>query len=427
VRICLIHPPQPNSLDDRLDIPLGQLYLAAVLQQSGYDVKIADLSSIESKYWPKLIGWADIYGFTIYSASYYIVKDILKLIKEISPRSKTVAGGAHPSALPEETLNDFDYVIVGEGEYALRDLVIKIEKGLAIESRIIEYPLIENLDDLPFPDLSLIDIHSYNRIVDGSRSISFLTSRGCPNNCAFCCNFMSGKRIRFRSLNNITAEISLIKSKYKIRNFIFYDETLTINKRKVKEMAEKFKALDIRFRASGITKANDSEIFENLYGAGCRNITFGVETGSEELLRKMNKKQSKKDIKKAIKNAKKAGLIVKVFLIVGFPGETYQTVQETIDLMIECRPHQYTVFNFVPFPGCDVWNNPQNYKITYFEKNYRQYFNISGFQEGGLTIETENMTRLDVKNMRNKLLEGLSQLEWQGDVQKYQRELNRVF
>ena len=77
MKICLIHPPQPNSLDDRLDIPLGQLYLATVLKQSGYDVKVVDLSSVELKNWSELIGWADVYGFTIYSTSYYIAKDMM--------------------------------------------------------------------------------------------------------------------------------------------------------------------------------------------------------------------------------------------------------------------------------------------------------------------------------------------------------------
>ncbi len=423
MQICLIHPPQPNSLDDRLDIPLGQLYLATVLEKAGYEVRIVDLSSVPPKQWPELIGQADVYGFTVYTTSYYICKELLKLVKQINPDSVSIAGGAHPSALPEETLKDFDYVVVGEGEMALLDLVRKLEKNSSVGSRIIKYPLIENLDDLPYPNLGLIDIHSYNRKVDGRPSLSFVTSRGCPNTCAFCCNFMFGKKIRFRHLDNVIDELSLIKSKYGVRNFIFYDDTMTLNKNRVKEMSTRFKELDIRFRANGTVRVNDPEVYEDLYAAGCRNIAFGVETGSQELLRKMKKHTTVEQIKKAIKNAKAAGLIVKVFLIVGFPGETYQTIQETADLMLECRPHQYTLFNFVSFPGCDVWNNPQNYGVTYFERDYEQYFNIAGYQEGGLTVETENMKRADVKNMREKLLESLCQLDWSGDIQDYQHKL----
>ena len=423
MKVCLIHPPQPNSLDDRLDIPLGQLYLATVLRDAGYEVKVVDLSSIYTKQWPELIGWADVYGFTIYTPSYGMCKELLRLARQINPNSVSVAGGAHPSALPEETIKDFDYVVIGEGELALRDLVTSLEKGKSTGPRVIRYPLIENLDSLPYPDLGLIDIHSYNRRVDGQASLSFVTSRGCPNTCAFCCNFMFGKKIRFRHLDNVIDELSSIKSKYGVRNFIFYDDTMTLDKNRVKEMSKLFKQLDIRFRANGTVRVNDPEVYEDLYAAGCRNIAFGVETGSQELLRKMKKHTTVEQIKKAIKNAKAAGLIVKVFLIVGFPGETYQTIQETADLMLECRPHQYTLFNFVPFPGCDVWNNPQDYGITYFEKNYEQYFNIAGYQEGGLTVETEDMKRADVKDMREKLLESLCQLDWSGDIQDYQYKL----
>jgi radical SAM superfamily enzyme YgiQ (UPF0313 family) len=198
---------------------------------------------------------------------------------------------------------------------------------------------------------------------------------------------------------------------------------MTLDKKRVKEIAARFKELDIRFRANGTVKINDPEVFVHLYEAGCRNIAFGVETGSQELLRKMRKNTTIDEIKKAIKNAKAAGLIIKVFLIVGFPGETYETIRQTADLMLECRPHQYTLFNFVPFPGSDVWNNSQNYGITYFEKDYEQYFNIAGRQEGGLTVETENMKRQDIKKMREMLLESLSQLKWEGDVQNYQYKL----
>jgi radical SAM superfamily enzyme YgiQ (UPF0313 family) len=234
---------------------------------------------------------------------------------------------------------------------------------------------------------------------------------------------MFGKKIRFRHLDNVVNELSSIKSKYGVRNFIFYDDTMTLDKNRVKEMSRRFKELDIRFRANGTVKVNDPQVYEDLYAAGCRNIAFGVETGSQELLRKMKKHITVDQIKRAVKNAKAAGLIVKVFLIVGFPGETYKTIQETADLMLDCRPNQYTLFNFVPCPGCDVWHNPENYGVTYFEKNYEQYFNIAGYQEGGLTVETDNMKRSDVKDMREKLLESLCRLDWSGDVQDYQYKL----
>jgi anaerobic magnesium-protoporphyrin IX monomethyl ester cyclase len=424
MKVCLVHPPQPNSLDDRLDIPLGQLYLATALEGSGFEVRVADLSSLERSRWPELIGYADIYGFTVYTTSYYIVQDILQIVKKINPDAVTVAGGAHPSALPQETLRDFDYVVIGEGELALLDLVSSLEKGVPLNGRIISKPLIEDLDSLSFPNLGLVDIHSYHRKVDGLPSLSFVTSRGCPNSCSFCCNFMFGKKIRFRSLDNVAREISLIKEKYGVKNFIFYDDTLTINRNRVREISLKLAPLDIRFRANGRVEINDKAVFSGLYSAGCRNIAFGVESGSEALLRKMKKRIKKDDIRRAIANAQEAGLIVKVFLIVGFPGESYSTIQETIDLMLECRPDQYTVFNFAPFPGCDVWNNPRDYGITYFEKDFRQYFNIAGHQDGGLTIETAGMKRGDVAQMRRLLLGGLAQLKWRGDMQDYQYKLD---
>lgn len=405
----MINPPQPNSLDDKLDPPLGLMYIAAVLREKGLEVKIVDLCFVEHKDWPEAIGVADIYGITVFSSSLYLAREIAAIAKENNPNGRVVAGGPHPTALPLETKEFFDSVAIGEGEYALLQPVAEL----------IKCPVIENLDDLPLPARDLVDLTRYTRKVYGEKATTLITSRGCPYSCAFCCKDVFGHRVRYRSTESVLREIRGIVETYDIRNFLFYDDTFALDRKRFYPLCRELEKENIIFRCNGDVRNNTEEDFRVLYDAGCREIAFGIESGSQAILDNIHKGTTVKGNRQAIQNAKKIGLRVKAFLMVGNPGESKATIEETKRFITEADPDQYTVFNFVPLPGCDIWKNPEKYGVRIVNRNFKNYFNIAGQNEGGLVIETDSFNCEEMAALRKNLLDFLTSRGQRGQIQDY--------
>ncbi|MFT3890014.1 MAG: cobalamin-dependent protein [Anaerolineales bacterium] len=149
-KIIFIQTPCYELMDDRLEPPLGLLYLATWLNQHGYEAHVLDLSSIQPEVWEQKIEWADVYGFSTFSTSYHRTLDILALVKKVNPNAVTVAGGPHATALPEDVKRYFDFVVVGEGEQAMLHLMESLQCGKE-SSPILYGEPVSRLDDLPFP------------------------------------------------------------------------------------------------------------------------------------------------------------------------------------------------------------------------------------------------------------------------------------
>lgn len=407
--INLINPPQPNSLDDKLDPPLGLMYIAAVLEKENIPVKITDLCFVDRKDWREAIGYADTYGITVFSSSLYLAREIAGIAKENNPYCLVVVGGPHPTSLPIETSEFFDVIVRGEGEYIFHPFL-----GV---NPIITSTFIEPLDILPLPARHLVNLYAYTRKVAGDRSTSITASRGCPYRCAFCCKDVHGYKVRYFSIDRVVEEIASINSNYGIKSFIFYDDTFALDRNRFYPLCRELKKLNIIFRCNGNTRNNTLEDFHMLYDAGCREIAFGIESGSQEILDKINKGTTVKGNKLAIQNAKKARLCVKAFLMVGNPGESVKTIEDTKRFMKEADPDQYTVFNFIPLPGCDIWKNPNKYGVRIVDKDFKKYYNIAGHNEGGCVVETDNFTCSQVAQLRQELL--LSLGKQRGELQDY--------
>ena len=411
--ITVINLPQLNSLDDKLDPPLGLMYIAAVLEKRSIKVKIVDLSFIPKDKWSDAIGHADIYGMTVFSASLHIAKEIYSIVKKINPKCTVVVGGPHPTALPYDTFKYFDYVVTGEGEYSffkeLKDVIVM--------------PQIENLDNLPLPARHLVNINDYHRKICGRQATSMVTARGCPYQCAFCCKDVFGSRVRYFSISKVIEEIKSIIDNYAISAFIFYDDTFTIDKKRLSALCEEFSKLDIFFRCNGDTRQDTYDDFKLLYDSGCREICFGIESGSQTILDKIGKRMIVAENKTAIKEAKRAGLIVKAFLMIGNPGETKATIEETKQFIMDTDPDQYTLFNFVPLPGCDIWKNPEKYDIEIVNKDFHNYFSIAGDNIGGAVVNTKELKASQITELRKDLIDFLSKRKQRGVLQDYYKEV----
>lgn len=186
MRVALVNPPSPFLIDDKVFPPLGILYVEAVLESSGHDVEMVDLSGLPRGKWSRKLEkarQAELWGITFTTPQFPYAVSIRDIIKEIDKDAKIVAGGAHPTADPASCIPFFDSVVVGEGERAVPRLIQNIENM----PKLVQTPPIENLDEVPFPARHLIDIDSYHYSIDGKKTTNIITSRGCPYNCAFCC------------------------------------------------------------------------------------------------------------------------------------------------------------------------------------------------------------------------------------------------
>jgi len=409
-------------MDDRLEPPLGLLYLATLLNRHGYKATITDLASISEKDWRRLIPQADVYGFDTFTSTYKRTLQILQLTKHISPSSVTIAGGPHASALPQQVTRDFDFVVVGEGEQRLLTILRSLDKGDRLDP--IQYEIIiKDLDALPFPDYSLVDLSSYRRLVANRPSVGIISSRGCPYQCAFCTGSIQGidRRIRYRSPQDFISEIGELRSLYGITSFKIQDDIFTLRPHRIQEISRLLAPLHIVYRCNGrVDLCTNREMLEPLYASGCRHITYGVESGSPRMLERMNKRHTVSEVRTAIALAKEVGLIVRANLMVGFPGETWDTVQETVDLMLTCQPHEYVISAFVPYPGTDPYQHPERYGIIDLEADFSQYFLLRRNRETSYTFRTTELTSQVVSEMRASMVQELSPyMTWAGSSQGY--------
>ena len=419
--VALIQTPCFELDDDRLEAPLGLLYMATWLRLHDYQSQVVDLSSIPQTGWIGAIPQADVYGFSTFTTTYQRTLEILDLVKKATPAAWTVAGGPHASALPGDVARDFGSVVVGEGEQAILHLVQALQAG-DTPPRIVSGEPVADLDNLPFPDYSLVDIDSYRRVVAGRPSLSILSSRGCPYRCVFCNSIVmgSGMRLRLRSAANVVKEIRLLKATRNITSFRFQDDLFTLDLPRLREMTAMLRDEDIVYRCFGRVDRCSKEVADLLYAGGCRHIAFGVESGSPTILERMRKGQDPDHIRWGIANAKAAGLTVRVYLIAGFPGETWETVQETVDLMMECAPHEFSVYALIPYPGTPLYEQPETFGITAINPDFSQYFQVRRGRETGYTFRTAALDEKVIADMRDYIIESLEpSMTWAGDSMHY--------
>lgn len=408
MKLCLLNPPDLNSLDAKLDPPLGLMGLSSFLKEKGVDTTLIDLTWEND--WKKVIedNLSDLYGLTVYSASLDTSIKISNMIKTIHPTSKTIVGGPHFTALPWELArNPFDFVCMGEGEETLLELTQKWGNeylyssivGLGYKSRGIyqgrevdqlflsnQRPLMEDLNVLPIPDRDSVPIKSYTRTVEGVQSCAVMLSRGCYGSCAFCNspNFWQ-RKVRMRSVIKSLEELITIVDNYGFKAVHFWDDILTLKGERFDLLMKGIKNLNIIFRANGDPRLDTPETLKKLLDAGCREYCLGIESGSPKILDKIHKGTNPEKMKAIILEAKRIGLPVKTYLMVGHPGETWEDVEMTLQFVKDTEPDFWTLFNFIPLPGCEIWNKAEEYGIKLRTQDWKQYFCIGGENIGGIT------------------------------------------
>lgn len=352
-QVFLINPPYRFKKDGSntpfkgIWKPLGILYLATILNNEGIETKAMDLVPIEinikdvlkeiSKEKPLVIG---LTGTTPQ------IKGIVQLGKAIKERFKdrVKLGLGGPEASSDQfflkSFPFFDFVLIGDGEITFPKIVKKIINKEKID-RINYGEIVKDLDKLPFPDRSLLADEPYKGTY-GSNFVNMHTSRGCPFNCIYCSSPVESRSAtRFRSPQNVLTEIQDCILKYQTKFVIFTDDTFTLRKDRVEEICQEILKRKININWNCETRANlvDEKMLRLMKKAGCNEIYFGVESGSERIRNEIiNKKVTNKEIFDSLSICRKIGITTNIFLMVGFPTETEKELQETFDFPFKAKP-----------------------------------------------------------------------------------------
>ena len=442
-RILLVSPHYTAPRGYKIDLapPLGIAYVAAVLEREGYDVRILDVAAEDfrnrrptgggyvrvgltyEEIETRIAGFRpDVVGVScLLSSQFRDMCRICSLAKERCGAPITVVGGEHPSALPEESLRKgyIDFVVIGEGEYTMRDLMRKISDGGGLsqidglayktEGRIVVNPkrvFIEDLDELPLPARHLLPMEVYfeTNIPQSGTSLRspntpMMTSRGCPGHCVFCATSVFwGNRQRTRSIQKVLDEMEHLVRHYGVREVQFIDDNLTLDKDRAIRLFDGMieRGLDIVWNTpQGIAIWGlDEEVLRKMKQSGCYEITLGIESGDPDVLKDIIKKPLSLDrIVRLVKAAKRFGLITKGYFVVGLPGETKAQMQKTFKFAKKLRLDAVGIFIAAPLPGTEL------YRICK-EKGYLK----AGFSHEKMiyargNIETPDFTSREVEQL----------------------------
>ncbi|MCL5256397.1 MAG: B12-binding domain-containing radical SAM protein [Chloroflexi bacterium] len=365
MRVALIVPPSPFLIDQKAFPPLGVLYLASALESQGVKVRVIDFGGKEGEIeeYASSLETADLYGLTATTPQYPWARRVLAALRKTGHSSPIVIGGAHPSSAPEECQADgFDCVVAGEGERAIVELASLVQRGLPIPPSL-RMPYIRQIDTIAPPARHLLPIHGYGYRIDGGRATTLMTSRGCPFSCAFCSKDVWQRGARLHSVDYVLAELHSIIDQYGFDHFLFLDDLITINKNRLLALCEGIRPLGIKWRCYARADTTTKEMLIAMKDAGCIEVGVGIESGSQKILDVVSKGTTVERNTEFVLHCKEIGLPVNVFIMIGLPGETYETVEETRRWMATVRPDRFGFNIFAPYVGTPIHNHPERYDI----------------------------------------------------------------
>lgn len=356
--------------------PLGIMYLVSTLKSKGIDARIVDMGLGDE------VPDGDIFitGTTPQAA------EIIKLRRD----AYTVVGGPHASIDPNGLANDFSLVVTGEAEEIIEEIVKTRPTGIIHAKRV------RNLDSLPFPDRSIADRYHYE--IGGKHATTMISSRGCNGKCSFCCKAVMDKGIFLRSAENVLAEVREVKS-LGYEAAMFYDDTIAINRKRIEAICTGLEKMDFIFRCFVRADQADEELFARMAQAGCYEVLIGVESGSQHLLNTINKQETVEQLKNAIMWAKKSGIRVKALMMVGLPGESWETIELSRQFLLETEPDTLDVTILTVYKGTDIYKNPGNYEISFREASWYK----GRSNEYLSTVSTPLMSEGDIVKARELL------------------------
>lgn len=362
--------------------PLGLLFIAGSLRAAGHEVRVLDN---EAERLPRDDIYRlfdsfnpDVVGFSLWTSNINYESNLGRELKQRKPSLKVIVGGPHLDLYSRETLERFDYIdygFVGEAEQTVVEWAnfvaarttnhdvpgLIYRNGNSVEMN--PPPRVEaNLDVLPMPTYDLVPVDRYySALASHHPYLYLLGSRGCPFRCTYCAKDIGGSAVRYHSPENILRQFLYYHDKLGIQEIHFYDDTFTLNQKRIVKLCNLFiehripdkMRWTVRSRPDAVT----ADLLQLMKKAGCYRIGYGVESGNQEILDLMQRDISKEQIRTAVRIAKEAGMEVVSNFILGYPGETKKTLEDTMRFAIEIDPHyaQFTMFTYLP--NSLLWNS----------------------------------------------------------------------
>lgn len=422
MKVLFVNPPQTASKYKFMGViapPLGIAYMAGVLQENNIDVEILDASAEDMDFKDVekelLKRKPDLVALTALTPTIGRALETAQVVKETLPDSIVVMGGYHPTFNFIETLEDenVDIVIKGEGEYIMLNLVQALEnqsslhdvKGIVFEDKnskeIVvnpEAPLIQDLDELPFPALNLLPMKKYRLLDMDTHMTTMITTRGCPMQCSFCSSAaMHGKKIRERSVENIVDEIEYLNTNYDIDTIAFMDDTFTLKKRKVMAICDEIlkRNIEIMWGCTSRVDTLDEKLLKKMKEAGCITIFIGVESADQQQLDNMCKNTTIAKIENAFKIAHKLKIRTIASVALGMPGDTKEIMNKTVKFVHKLKPN-YAIYSLAtPYPGTRFYKEA-------FEKNLIKIKDWSKYTLITPILETIDCSLNDMRKIQAK-------------------------
>ncbi len=381
--LVLVNPPLNWHEKGRMDLkpPLNLLYLASYLNTRGLKVSIIDVVSENIglnetiakvfAYCPKAV------GVPFYQGTFKTAIEFLQKVKETDSSIFTIGGGPMMTTSSNDLLiqDSLDFGVIGEGELTLEELLksefknLKLIPGLAFkeEGRVIENPArdhLENLDELPFLDFSLVDIEKYLSFQEKlgmPRWLFLSTSRGCTFKCTFCATpvLWPGKMRRV-SVERLIKELNHYKELFSNSNFGFMDDSFFSDKKWLNEFFDQITDLNRLYCCIGRADHLELNDVKRLAETGCHYVALGVETGVQERQSKIRKHLNLDKVKRSVKALAENGILTKCFFMLGFPDETIEEMRKTINFAVECAKlgmHEAGFFPVSAYPGTELAKN----------------------------------------------------------------------
>lgn len=373
--------------------PLGILYISAYLNQKEIENKIFDTTFTSKDSLKKFLidekpEYALIYVNLMTKLN---VLEIINFIKShnVLTKTKVILGG------PEVRYNasDFlkhgaDFVVIGEGEETTFELISLLDKNNVNGFQTVhsigylnensepvftpERSLIKNINDLPFPNRSGINIKDYQdawKKKHNQDAVSISTMRGCPYTCKWCSRAVYGLTYRRRSPEKVVEELKLIKENYNPDSFWFVDDVFTISHKWLFEFNNELKKNNLKINYECITRADrmNEEVISIMKETGCFRVWIGAESGSQRIIDAMDRRVKVEQVREMIKLSKKYGIETGTFIMLGYPGETENDIEETVDHLKKSNPDHFTITVAYPIKGTEFFQEIETYQTNAFE------------------------------------------------------------